>query len=58
MAQECPRIEPEKRYVATTFPEYVWVYLEQESENTGSTMSDLVSRIVADYVRAEKGNCG
>ncbi len=58
MAGTCPQVEPEERFVAVTFPEYVWEFLEKESEESGDTVSAVVGRIVADYVRSEKGNCG
>lgn len=58
MAGKCPQVEPEERFVAVTFPEYVWEFLEKESEESGMTVRDIVGRIVADHVRAEKGNCG
>jgi len=58
MTDKCPVPEPAERYVAITFPDYVWRYLEKESEDTGNTISKIVSRIVADHVREEKGNCG
>ncbi|WP_325377371.1 hypothetical protein [Methanocella sp.] len=58
MAGKCPQVEPEERFVAVRFPEYVLEFLEKESEESGATVSDVVIRIVADYVRSEKGNCG
>lgn len=59
MADICPQIEPEERFVAVTFPEYVWEYLENESEETSMTVSAIVSRIVTDHVREEKkSRCG
>jgi hypothetical protein len=58
MADACKDIEPEERYVAVTFPEYVWEFLEKESEESGIPVSVIVKDIVAEYVRAEKGHCG
>jgi len=59
MADKCQQIEPpQERYVAVTFPEGVWKFLEGESEESGLLISDIVRRIIDDYVRAEKGNCG
>ncbi len=59
MAEKCPQVEPEERFVAVTFPEYVLEYLENESEETGLTVSAVVSRIVTDHVREEKkSRCG
>jgi len=54
MAGACRDIEPEKRYVAVTFPEDVWEYLEKESEESGTPINKIVSGIVAGYVREEK----
>lgn len=58
MADACKDIEPEERYVAVTFPEYVWEFLEKESEESGIPVSAIVKDIVSDYVRSEKGHCG
>ncbi len=58
MADACKDIEPEERYVAVTFPEYVWEYLEEESEESGIPVSTIVKEIVSGYVRQEKGHCG
>jgi CopG-like RHH_1 or ribbon-helix-helix domain, RHH_5 len=58
MIDKCPAIEPEERYVAVTFPEYVWEFLEAESEEKGVPVSTVVSRIVQRYVRDEKSSCG
>jgi hypothetical protein len=58
MAEACKDIEPRERYVAVTFPEYVWEFLENESEESGTPISTIVSRIVSGYVRKEKKNCG
>lgn len=54
MADTCKDIEPEERYVAVTFPEYVWEFLEKESEKSGTPVSTIISRIVSGYVREEK----
>ena len=59
MAEKCPQVEPEERFVAVTFPGYVWEYLENESEDTGLSVSAIVSRIVTGHVREEKkSRCG
>lgn len=59
MAEKCPQVEPEERFVAVSFPEYVREYLENESEETGLTVSAIVSKIVTDHVREEKkSRCG
>lgn len=58
MAGKCPEIVPEERFIAVTFPEYVWKFLEDESEQSGMTINAIVRRVVDDYVRSEKGNCG
>ncbi len=59
MAEACRDIEPEERYVAVTFPEYVWEYLEKESEDTGVPVNIIIRDIVTGYVQAEKGShCG
>jgi hypothetical protein len=58
MAEQCPKVEPEERYVAVTFPGYVWEYLEKESEETGVPVSTIVSRLITRHVRGEKSNCG
>ncbi len=58
MAEACKDIEPKERYVAVTFPEYVWEYLENESEESGTPISTIISKIVSGYVREEKKNCG
>lgn len=40
--------------VAVTLPEEVREFLEQEAKETGVPISNLVSYIVANYVREEK----
>jgi hypothetical protein len=58
MVDQCPQVEPEERFVAVTFPEYVWEFLEKESDETGLTVSVIVGRIVTRHVRDEIGRCG
>lgn len=57
MAEKCLPVTPEERFVAVTFPEYVWEFLENESEESGLTVSAIVSRIVTGHVREEKKGC-
>ncbi len=58
LAEVCKDIEPPERYIAVTFPEYVWEYLESESEESGAPISTIISKIVSGYVREEKKSCG
>ena len=58
VTDQCRKLEPEPRYVAVMFPDYVWEYLEKVSEETGTPVNTIVSRIVSAYVREEKKNCG
>lgn len=48
----------EERSVLVRLPEYAWKYLDEESEDSGVPVAEIVRRIVARHVRSEKGNCG
>ena len=44
----------QSKRVAVTLPEDARVFLEQEAEETGVPLSNLLSYIAVNYVRAEK----
>lgn len=44
----------QSKRVAVTFPEDARAFLEQEAEETGVPLSNLISYIVVNYVREEK----
>lgn len=44
----------QSKRVAVTLPEDARVFLEQEAEETGVPLSNLISYIAANYVREEK----
>jgi len=44
----------QQKRVAVTLPEDARVFLEQEAEETGAPLSNLLSYIAVNYVREEK----